>query len=160
MAATGKRTTYKGRKVVPVGPLFAPVEGQVYVEGLGCFPDLERAKATVDAKAEGQAQEAAGQLTIGERPAAEAEGAAHRLWSELHRDHGARLVLVKVGDFWETFEGDAETLSGAVGLTLTGYKVAAGQRVPLCGIPHHALDRYLRLLVEKGIRAVLAHAAV
>lgn len=61
------------------------------------------------------------------------------------------LLLYRVGDFYESFFQDACTISRELELVLTskegGKEVG---RVPMAGIPHHALDRYCRLLVEKG----------
>jgi DNA mismatch repair protein MutS len=61
------------------------------------------------------------------------------------------LLLYRVGDFFETFFQDAITVSRELELLLTakdgGKEVG---KVPLAGIPHHALDRYCALLVEKG----------
>ncbi|HEY9737403.1 MAG TPA: DNA mismatch repair protein MutS [Trichocoleus sp.] len=61
------------------------------------------------------------------------------------------LLLYRVGDFFETFFQDAITIARELELVLTSKD--AGKtigRVPLAGIPHHALDRYCALLVEKG----------
>ncbi|MBD0334612.1 MAG: DNA mismatch repair protein MutS, partial [Cyanobacteria bacterium Co-bin13] len=61
------------------------------------------------------------------------------------------LLLYRVGDFFETFFQDAITVARELELVLTSKD--AGKtigRVPLAGIPHHALDRYCVLLVEKG----------
>lgn len=61
------------------------------------------------------------------------------------------LLLYRVGDFFETFFQDAITVARELELVLTSKD--AGKtigRVPLAGIPHHALDRYCTLLVEKG----------
>jgi DNA mismatch repair protein MutS len=61
------------------------------------------------------------------------------------------LLLYRVGDFFETFFQDAIAVARELELVLTSKD--AGQkigRVPLAGIPHHALDRYCALLVEKG----------
>jgi DNA mismatch repair protein MutS len=61
------------------------------------------------------------------------------------------LLLYRVGDFFETFFQDAITIARELELVLTS-KDAGKQvgRVPLAGIPHHALDRYCAQLVEKG----------
>jgi DNA mismatch repair protein MutS len=61
------------------------------------------------------------------------------------------LLLYRVGDFFETFFQDAVTIARALELVLTSKE--AGKevgRVPLAGIPHHALDRYSTQLVAKG----------
>ncbi|MBF2079272.1 MAG: DNA mismatch repair protein MutS [Synechococcales cyanobacterium T60_A2020_003] len=61
------------------------------------------------------------------------------------------LVLYRIGDFFETFFQDAITIARELELVLTSKE--AGKevgRVPLAGIPHHALERYCAQLVEKG----------
>ncbi|MFM7220520.1 MAG: DNA mismatch repair protein MutS, partial [Nodosilinea sp.] len=70
---------------------------------------------------------------------------------ETKEQYPQALVLYRVGDFFETFFQDAITLARELELVLTG-KDAGKQvgRVPLAGIPYHALDRYCTLLVEKG----------
>jgi DNA mismatch repair protein MutS len=66
------------------------------------------------------------------------------------------LLLYRVGDFYETFFQDARTIAEALELVLTskesGKEVG---RVPMSGVPHHALDRYCGLLVEKGYAVVI-----
>ncbi|MEE3715810.1 DNA mismatch repair protein MutS [Tumidithrix elongata RA019] len=61
------------------------------------------------------------------------------------------LVLYRLGDFYEAFFEDAQLISRELELVLTGRE--GGKeigRIPMAGIPHHALDRYAAQLVEKG----------
>ncbi|MEB3355740.1 MAG: DNA mismatch repair protein MutS [Synechococcales bacterium] len=61
------------------------------------------------------------------------------------------IVLYRIGDFFETFFQDAITVARELELVLTSKE--AGKeigRVPLAGIPHHSVERYCALLVEKG----------
>lgn len=61
------------------------------------------------------------------------------------------LLLYRVGDFFETFFQDAIAIARELELVLTSKDAGkAIGRVPLAGIPHHALDRYCTALVEKG----------
>ena len=71
---------------------------------------------------------------------------------EIKDQYPHAVVLYRVGDFFETFFEDAITIARELELVLTG-KEAGKQvgRVPLAGIPHHALDRYCTQLVEKGL---------
>ncbi|NJO40528.1 MAG: DNA mismatch repair protein MutS [Cyanobacteria bacterium CRU_2_1] len=74
-----------------------------------------------------------------------------RHYAEMKDQHPHALLLYRVGDFFETFFQDAITVARELELLLTAKD--AGQKVgkvPLAGIPHHALDRYCALLVEKG----------
>ncbi|MEL7316541.1 MAG: DNA mismatch repair protein MutS, partial [Cyanobacteria bacterium J06559_3] len=61
------------------------------------------------------------------------------------------LLLYRVGDFFETFFEDGITIARELELVLTSKEAGkAVGRVPMAGIPHHALDRYCIQLVEKG----------
>lgn len=74
-----------------------------------------------------------------------------RHYAETKDEHPHALLLYRVGDFYETFFQDACTISRELELVLTskegGKEIG---RVPMAGIPHHALDRYCRFLVERG----------
>ena len=74
-----------------------------------------------------------------------------RHYADLKDQYPQALLLYRVGDFFETFFQDAVTVARELELVLTskegGKEVG---RVPLAGIPHHALDRYCALLVERG----------
>jgi DNA mismatch repair protein MutS len=66
------------------------------------------------------------------------------------------LVLFRVGDFYETFGEDARVLSRAVDVVLTARSAdAQGVRMPMAGVPHHAVDTYLGRLVRKGFKVAL-----
>ncbi len=60
------------------------------------------------------------------------------------------IVMFRLGDFYEMFDEDAATAARELDLVLTGRAVAKGDRVPMCGVPHHAVDTYIARLVEKG----------
>ncbi|WP_199247411.1 DNA mismatch repair protein MutS [[Phormidium] sp. ETS-05] len=60
------------------------------------------------------------------------------------------LLLYRVGDFFETFFQDAITVSQELELVLTSKQGGDIGRVPMTGVPHHALERYAQMLVEKG----------
>jgi len=60
------------------------------------------------------------------------------------------IVMFRLGDFYEMFDGDAETAARELDLVLTSRPVAKGERVPMCGVPHHAVEGYIARLVEKG----------
>ncbi|MCC7494944.1 MAG: DNA mismatch repair protein MutS [Fimbriimonadaceae bacterium] len=79
----------------------------------------------------------------------------YRQWRELKQQHPDTLVLFRLGDFYEMFEDDATAAAAALELTLTGREVGQNRRVPMCGIPYHALDRYLPRLLRQGFRAAI-----
>lgn len=64
------------------------------------------------------------------------------------------ILLFRVGDFFEVFYEDAKTAAELLGITLTSRPTASG-RVPMCGVPHHAVNGYVGRLVEAGLRVAL-----
>ncbi|MSP78011.1 MAG: DNA mismatch repair protein MutS [Dehalococcoidia bacterium] len=65
------------------------------------------------------------------------------------------IVLFRLGDFYETFDGDAEITARELEIVLTGREMGKGQRVPMAGIPYHALDSYLAKLVRRGHKVAI-----
>lgn len=71
--------------------------------------------------------------------------------------HPDVLLLFRLGDFYETFFEDAQIAARELELTLTGRDHAPdGGRIPMAGIPHHALDAYLPRLLARGYRVAIA----
>ncbi len=66
------------------------------------------------------------------------------------------LLLFRMGDFYECFDEDAHTLSKLLDVALTARDVGGGQKSPLAGIPHHALDNHLGRLVGAGLKVAIA----
>lgn len=69
---------------------------------------------------------------------------------ELKRQYPHAILLYRLGDFYEMFFQDAQRVSRELELVLTGREAGAIGRVPMCGIPYHAFDRYAAQLVAKG----------
>ena len=65
------------------------------------------------------------------------------------------VVLFRLGDFYETFDEDARVVAEALEIVLTSREMGKGQRVPMAGIPHHALDGYLARLIRQGHRVAI-----
>ena len=62
------------------------------------------------------------------------------------------IVLMRYGDFYEAFDDSAKTLSKELDLTLTGRDFGLTERVPMCGMPYHAMDKYLnKILTFSGV---------
>ena len=74
---------------------------------------------------------------------------------EMKAKHPDAVLLVRVGDFYETFSSDAITASEILGITLTRRANGVAQSVELAGFPHHALDTYLPKLVRAGKRVAI-----
>jgi DNA mismatch repair protein MutS len=73
----------------------------------------------------------------------------------IKRDHPHAIVLFRLGDFYETFDDDARTVAGELDIVLTSREMGKGQRVPMAGIPYHALDNYLARLVNHGHKVAI-----
>ena len=65
------------------------------------------------------------------------------------------ILFYRLGDFYEMFFNDAETVSRELELTLTGKSCGLKERAPMCGVPYHAVDIYLNKLVSKGYKVAI-----
>ena len=65
--------------------------------------------------------------------------------------HTDELLFYRMGDFYELFFSDAQRAAELLDITLTARGQSAGQPIPMCGVPYHAVDTYLARLVRKGI---------
>ena len=73
------------------------------------------------------------------------------------RQHPDALLLCRMGDFYETFGADAETVARELDIVLTSRGTDAdGNRIPLAGVPYHAAESYITRLVRKGYRVAIA----
>ncbi|HBE73499.1 MAG TPA: DNA mismatch repair protein MutS [candidate division Zixibacteria bacterium] len=78
--------------------------------------------------------------------------------TQYHRIKGENpgaMLLFRVGDFYETFFEDAATASRVLGIALTSRNHGKGKSVPLAGIPHHALERYVVRLIKAGHKVAI-----
>ena len=78
-----------------------------------------------------------------------------RQYRALKDQHPQAILLFRLGDFFEAFFDDAHLVARELQLTLTSRPVAKGRRIPMCGIPHHALHAYLRRLIDRGHRVAI-----
>ena len=74
---------------------------------------------------------------------------------DVKRQYPGVIVLFRLGDFYETFDADAELVSRELEIVLTGRNVAKGQRVPMAGIPFHAAEGYISRLIAKGYHVAI-----
>ena len=70
----------------------------------------------------------------------------HRM-KAMHKD---ALLLYRLGDFYEMFFNDAKIASPILGITLT-----SRHKVPMCGVPYHAIDSYLVKLLKHGLKVAI-----
>lgn len=65
------------------------------------------------------------------------------------------IIFYRLGDFYEMFFEDAKTASSELDLVLTGRNAGADEKVPMCGIPHHAATGYIQRLIQKGYKVAI-----
>lgn len=75
-------------------------------------------------------------------------------YQDLQKKYPDRILLYRLGDFYEVFGDNAITLSDELGLTLTSRDFGLTSRVPMIGFPYHAADNYLRKITQKHKIAV------
>ena len=66
------------------------------------------------------------------------------------------ILFYRLGDFYEMFFEDANTVSRELEITLTGKDCGLEERAPMCGVPYHAVEGYLNRLVQKGYKVAIA----
>ena len=74
---------------------------------------------------------------------------------ELKEKNMDTIILYRLGDFYEMFFEDAELVSHELELTLTGRNAGLDERVPMCGVPYHAVDIYIDKLIKKGYKVAI-----
>ena len=78
-----------------------------------------------------------------------------REYLETKSEYEGIILFYRLGDFYEMFFDDAITASHELELTLTGKQCGLKERVPMCGVPHHAVNIYLEKLIEKGYKVAI-----
>ncbi len=92
----------------------------------------------------------------GPSPAASTVTPAMRQYLDAKQQYRDAILFFRMGDFYEMFYEDALVAARALELTLTSRaKDSQGSAIPMCGVPHHALDTYLARLVKKGFRVAI-----
>lgn len=71
---------------------------------------------------------------------------------EIKNNNEDLIIFFRLGDFYEMFFDDAITVSRELELTLTGKNAGLEERIPMCGIPHHAASSYIDKLIERGYK--------
>lgn len=82
--------------------------------------------------------------------------AFYQTYLKLVERHEGFLILLRLGDFYEAMKDHATTLASELNLTLTGRDVGLDERVPIVGIPYHAIDNYVNKIIERGYKVILA----
>ena len=76
-------------------------------------------------------------------------------YTEIKRDYSDVLLFFRMGDFYELFFDDAYLASDILNITLTKRGKLKGKDIPMCGVPHHSSDRYIEILIKKGINVAI-----
>ena len=76
-------------------------------------------------------------------------------YMEIKDKYEDSIIFFRLGDFYEMFFDDAVTASHILELTLTGKQAGLDERIPMCGIPHHAYQSYADTLIEKGYKVAI-----
>ncbi|MDQ3006757.1 MAG: hypothetical protein M3R47_15420, partial [Chloroflexota bacterium] len=74
---------------------------------------------------------------------------------EIKREYPNTILFFRLGDFYETFDEDAEITARELDIVLTSRNIGKGIRAPLAGIPYHAVENYLARLIEKGYHVAI-----
>ncbi len=83
----------------------------------------------------------------------------YQRYMQVQNKYPEHIVLFSRGDFYEALGKGAQILSENLALTLTGRDCGFSERVPMVGIPHHAVDNYIGKALECGLKIVLADSA-
>jgi len=78
-----------------------------------------------------------------------------RQYREIKEKHPDAILFFRIGDFYETFESDAELISRELEIVLTSRSKSGDNRIPLAGVPFHAADGYIAKLVSKGYKVAV-----
>ena len=81
---------------------------------------------------------------------------AYREYSEIKSTNPDRLVLYQMGDFFEVYGADAQTVSEALELNLASRSIGGNQRTQMCGFPANRLETYVNMLLDRGFDVVVS----
>jgi DNA mismatch repair protein MutS len=74
---------------------------------------------------------------------------------QIKRQYPDAILFFRLGDFYETFDQDAEIAARELDIVLTSRNVAKNQRVPMAGVPYHAVEGYIARLIGKGYKVAI-----
>ena len=74
---------------------------------------------------------------------------------DIKKDYADAIVFFRLGDFYEMFFDDAIIASKTLEIALTGRDAGVEERVPMCGVPHHAVIPYAQRLIQKGFKIAI-----
>ena len=74
---------------------------------------------------------------------------------EIKSAHVDKVVLFRMGDFFEMFHRDAETAAPILGIALTSRNKKAADETPMCGVPHHSIGPQINKLLSAGHKVAI-----
>ena len=74
---------------------------------------------------------------------------------QLKEQHKDQILFYRLGDFYEMFFEDAKLVSKELELTLTRKNCGLSEPAPMCGIPYHAAENYIKRLIDKGYKVAV-----
>ena len=78
-----------------------------------------------------------------------------RQYLQLKRQYPDAILFFRLGDFYETFDEDAQLIAGTLNIVLTSRDVGQGQKVPMAGVPYHAAETYIARLIKAGYKVAV-----
>jgi len=78
-----------------------------------------------------------------------------RQYLDIKEQHSDEILFFRLGDFYEMFFNDATEATRILHITLTSREGGKGNKVPMCGIPHHAADNYIARLIRHGRKVAI-----
>jgi len=78
-----------------------------------------------------------------------------RQYLQIKKQYPDVILLFRLGDFYETFDEDAKVVAQTCDIVLTSRPVGKNQRVPLAGVPYHAVDGYIAKLINAGYKVAI-----
>ena len=76
-------------------------------------------------------------------------------YTAIKQEHPDVILMFRLGDFYEMFGDDAKIAAKELEITLTSREGGRAGRIPMCGVPHHSVDRYIARLISRGYRVAM-----
>ena len=129
---------YRGIRILPILPILSNLP---HVDGLRVDPYTHRQHSRLYPQGRIKANTDATPI--------------RRQYLEIKRQHRDAIVFFRLGDFYETFDEDAQIAARELDVVLTSRNVAKGQRVPMAGVPYHAAEGYIARLIARGYKVAV-----
>ena len=83
------------------------------------------------------------------------ESPLRQQYLRIKHQYPGTVILFRLGDFYETLDEDARIAAKELEIVLTSRDMGKGQKVPMAGIPYHAVDNYLARLINRGYKVAI-----